>query len=27
LNITATTIALTVDDVAASQAFFTTHLG
>jgi catechol 2,3-dioxygenase-like lactoylglutathione lyase family enzyme len=27
LNITATTIALTVDDVAASQAFFTAHLG
>lgn len=27
MNITATTISLTVDDVAASQAFFTTHLG
>ncbi|MFI9345248.1 VOC family protein [Streptomyces sp. NPDC052773] len=27
MNITATTIALTIDDVAASQAFFTTHLG
>ncbi|MEJ3747430.1 VOC family protein [Actinomycetes bacterium KLBMP 9797] len=27
MNITATTISLTVDDVAASQAFLTTHLG
>jgi catechol 2,3-dioxygenase-like lactoylglutathione lyase family enzyme len=27
LQITASTVSLTVDDVAASQAFFTTHLG
>jgi catechol 2,3-dioxygenase-like lactoylglutathione lyase family enzyme len=27
LNITATTISLTVDDVAASRDFLTTHLG
>jgi uncharacterized glyoxalase superfamily protein PhnB len=27
VNIIATTVSLTVDDVAASRAFFTTHLG
>ncbi|MFI9561564.1 VOC family protein [Nonomuraea endophytica] len=27
MNIIATTVSLTVDDVAASSAFFTTHLG
>ncbi|TDC21063.1 glyoxalase [Streptomyces sp. 8K308] len=27
MQITASTVSLTVDDVAASQAFFTTHLG
>ncbi|MEU6783334.1 VOC family protein [Nonomuraea angiospora] len=27
MQITASTVSLTIDDIAASQAFFTTHLG